>query len=131
MTIYTVQCGFAEHYANTVQVRADTFDQALERAIAIANVDPNWRPIDYGGPTFIDAATIGADAHPWQDEQSVLPIPDRFTAAGEPPTVIVSIRDGQVCGVEVDGGRVRLLIKSYSSDRSYTLTAWPEDGGGA
>ena len=31
MTLYTVCCGYASHYHNTVTVEADTLDEALER----------------------------------------------------------------------------------------------------
>ena len=36
MTYYTVCCGYASHYRNTVTVEADTLDEALEKAIELA-----------------------------------------------------------------------------------------------
>ena len=33
MTYFTVCCGYASHYRNTVPVEADTLDEALEKAI--------------------------------------------------------------------------------------------------
>ena len=40
MTHYTVCCGYASHYHNTVTVEADTLDEALEKAIEQAGDDP-------------------------------------------------------------------------------------------
>ncbi len=37
MKKWTVQCGFAAYYANTVTVEADTLAEALERAIVAAH----------------------------------------------------------------------------------------------
>ena len=42
MTHYTVCCGYASHYYNTVTVEADTLDEALEKAIEQAGDDPHW-----------------------------------------------------------------------------------------
>src|SRR3546814_19623521 len=86
MTTYTVQCGYAAYYANTVEVEAESLEAALERAIEKANDDPHWRALDHCGPTFVDAVAEGADAAPWSTFSSVLPIPDRFTeGCGAPP----------------------------------------------
>ena len=41
MTHYTVCCGYASHYHNTVTVEADTLDAALEKAIEQAGDDPH------------------------------------------------------------------------------------------
>ncbi|MGF1611290.1 MAG: hypothetical protein ACFCUQ_17945 [Kiloniellales bacterium] len=116
MTTYTVQCGYAAYYANTVQVEAESLEAALEQAIEKANDDPHWRALDHCGPTFVDAVAEGADADPWSTFSSVLPIPDRFTEEGEPPTVTVIIESGSVQDVTVAGGRVRVLVKDYDTE---------------
>ncbi|MEQ8827570.1 MAG: hypothetical protein RIC82_07335, partial [Parvibaculum sp.] len=67
MKKWTVQCGFAAYYANTVTVEADTLAEALERAIVAANESDGWKPLDDCGPTFIDAAAEGDEADPWRD----------------------------------------------------------------
>ena len=113
MTTYTVQCGYAAYYANTVQVGAESLEAALDRAIEKANDDPHWRALDHCGPTFVDAVAEGADADPWSAFSPVLPIPDRFTEEGEPPTVTVIMEGGIVQDVTVAGGRVRVLVKDY------------------
>ena len=44
MTYFTVCCGYASHYHNTVTVEADTLDEAVEKAIEQAGDDPHWKP---------------------------------------------------------------------------------------
>ena len=88
MTHYTVCCGYASHYHNTVTVEAGTLDEALEKAIEQASDDPHWKSADYCGPTFVEALAEGMDADPWGD--TAIPIPDRFTQNGEPPVVTLT-----------------------------------------
>lgn len=116
MTTYTVQCGYAAYYANTVEADAECLEAALDRAIEKANDDPHWRALDHCGPTFIDAVAEGADADPWSGLASALAVPDRFTEEGEPPTVTVIMEGGIVQDVVVAGGRVRVLVKDYDTE---------------
>ena len=106
MTWYTVQCGYAGFFANTVSVQADTPEEALEKAIEAANDDPNWKSLDHCGPTRIDAYCMGRDEDPWDHGKS-LPVPARFTEQGEPPLVTLT-GPRPPGGVEVTGGTVRL-----------------------
>ena len=110
MKRYTVQCGCAGYFANTVVVEAETLESALEKAVEIANADADgWRSLDHCGPTFVRAAAEGADADPWSGAASVLPIPDRFAEGGEPP--VVTLTGHRPTGaVEVTRGRVRLCF---------------------
>ena len=80
MTYFTVCCGYASHYHNTVTVEADTLDEALEKAIEQAGDDPHWKSVDQASQTFVEALAEGMDADPWGD--TAIPVPDRFT--GEP-----------------------------------------------
>ena len=105
MTLYTVCCGYASHYHNTVTVEADTLDEALEKAIEQAGDDPHWKSADYCGPTFVEALAEGEDADPWGD--TAIPIPDRFTQNGEPPVVTLT-GPRPPGGIEVAGGTVRI-----------------------
>ena len=117
MTYYTVCCGYASHYRNTVTVEADTFDEALEKAIEQAGDDPHWKSVDQASQTFVEALAEGMDADPWGD--TALSVPDRFTvepanaigsserANGEPPVVtLTGLRPPG--GIEVAGGTVRI-----------------------
>ncbi len=79
MNTYTVQCGFADYYANTVTVTANSLEEALETAITKANAEPSWRPIDHCGDTFIDAIAKGDETDPWGP--AALPVPHAFTEA--------------------------------------------------
>ena len=108
MKRYTVQCGYAGYFANTVVVEAQTLEAALEKAVETANADGDgWRSLDHCGPTFVQAAAEGADADPWSGYESALPIPDRFVEGGEPPVVTLTGRRS-TGAVEVARGRVRL-----------------------
>ena len=80
MTHYTVCCGYASHYHNTVTVEAGTLGEALEKAIEQAGDDPHWKSVDQASQTFVEALAEGVDADPWGD--TAIPVPDRFT--GEP-----------------------------------------------
>lgn len=74
MKRYTVQCGYAGYFANTVVVEAETPEAALEKAVETANADADgWRSLDHCGPTFVRAAAEGADADPWSGAASVAP----------------------------------------------------------
>ena len=106
MTWFTVQAGYAGYFANTVSVEADTLDEALEKAIEVANQDPNWKSVDHCGPTFIDSCCMGRDEDPW-DRNANLPVPARFTEKGEPPLVTLT-GPRPPGGVEVTGGTVRV-----------------------
>ena len=70
MTYFTVCCGYASHYHNTVTIEADTLDAALEKAIEQAGDDPHWRSVDQASQTFVEALaeawipTPGAIPHP-------------------------------------------------------------------
>ena len=117
MTHYTVCCGYASHYHNTVTVEADTLDEALEKAIEQAGDDPHWKSVDQASQTFVEALAEGMDTDPWGD--TALPVPDRFTgepanatgsserANGQPPVVTpTGLRPPG--GIEVAGGAVRI-----------------------
>ncbi len=116
MKKWTVQCGFAAYYANTVTVEADTLAEALERAIVAANESDGWKPLDDCGPTFIDAAAEGDEADPWRDFASSLPVPPRFSECGEPVAVTVTVSGGVVQQVEIKGGRARVHVHDYDTE---------------
>ena len=110
---FTVQCGFAAYHANTVSVEAETLEEALEKAIEVANQDPNWKSVDHCRPTHVDACCIGRDEDPWDRDKS-LPVPARFTERGEPP--IVTLTGPQPPGgVEVTGGAVRIRFVDHTA----------------
>ena len=127
MTHYTVCCGYAFHYHNTVTAEADTLDEALEKAIEQAGDDPHWKSVDQASQTFVEALAEGMDADPWGD--TAIPVPDRFAgepanaagsserANGEPPVVtLTGLRPPG--GIEVAGGTVRIRFMSNTPARS-------------
>ena len=122
MTHYTVCCGYASHYHNTVTVEADTLDEALEKAIEQAGDDPHWKSADYCGSTFVDAIAEGEEADPWGD--TAIPVPDRFTEKGEPPVVtLTGLRPPG--GIEVAGGTVRVRFVEHAGTVTTEVTDPP------
>jgi len=116
MKSWTVQCGYAAYYANTITVEAATLDQALERAIETANDDPCWKSLDDCGPTFIDAVAEGDDADPWCGFVSAIPVPERFTEAGMPPLITVTVKGGAMQHVAIENGPARVVVRDYDTD---------------
>ena len=105
MTHYTVCCGYASHYHNTVTVEAGTLDEALEKAIKQAGDDPHWKSADQASQTYVEALAEGMDADPWG--HTAIPVPDRFTQNGEPPVVtLTGLRPPG--GIQITGGGVRI-----------------------
>ena len=104
MPHFTVVCSYADYYAATVTVEAGTPEQAFEAAIARADECQAWDKSDHSGDPFIAAYAEGEDADPWGDE--ALPVPGRFTEAGEPPLVAV-IGPAPTGGIRVAEGQTR------------------------
>ena len=105
---FTVQVGYFVHFANTVTLEAQTLEEALEKAVAAANENPEgWKGTDHVTDTFVDAVCEGADGDPWGE--GALPVPDRFTERGEPPVVTLTgpVQPGVV---EVSGGKALVRI---------------------
>ena len=90
MTHYTVCCGYASHYHNTVTIEADTLDEALAKAIEQAGDDPHWKSIDQASQTFVDAVAEGAgrpdrERHPARNAPPAFPEASH-TRFGVPPS---------------------------------------------
>ena len=118
MTWFTVQCGYAGAFANTVSVEAETPEKALEKAIEAANQDPNWKSIDHCGPTHVHAYCVGRDEDPWDRDKS-LPVPARFTEKGEPPVVTLT-GPRPPGGVVVTSGTARVRFVDESGAGTVT-----------
>jgi hypothetical protein len=118
MTFWTVQCGYAAYCANTVTVEADTLDDALDKAIAVANDNASWKALDHSGPTFIEAVAQGADADPWRDHASAVPVPERFTERGlaAVPLITVIVVGGVVQKVTFENGPARVIVRDYDTE---------------
>jgi hypothetical protein len=116
MPFWTVQCGYAAYYANTVTVEADTLDDALDMAITAANEDASWKSLDHCGPTFIDAVAEGVDVDPWRDHVSVLPVPECFTERGAAvPLITVFVVGGVVQDITFENGPARVIVCDYDT----------------
>ena len=126
MNRYTVCCGNASHYHNTVTVEADTLGEALEKAIEQAGDDPHWKSVDQASQTFVDAVAEGMDADPWGD--TAIPVPDLFSEKGEPPVVtLTGLRPPG--GIEVSGGTVRIRFIEHAGTVTTEITDPPAPPG--
>ena len=105
MPHFTVACSYADYLTATVTVEAATLEQALEAAIDKADARAAWSKADRSGDPFIAAVAEGEDADPWGDD--ALPVPGRFTEAGEPPLVVVT-GPAPAGGIRVAEGRARI-----------------------
>ena len=105
MPHFTVVCSHADYLTATVTVEAGTPEQAFEAAIAKADARGAWSRTDRSGDPFIAAYAEGEDADPWGDK--TLPVPGRFTEAGEPPLVVVT-GPAPAGGIRVAEGRARI-----------------------
>ena len=105
MTRFTIACSYADYLTATVTVEAETPEQAFEAAIAKADKTEAWRRSDHSGAPFIAACAEGEDPDPWGDQ--ALPVPGRFTDAGEPPLVVVT-GPAPAGGIRVAEGRARI-----------------------
>lgn len=99
---FTVQCGFSEPSCHIVAVDAATVDEAVRKAIELANDSGDWRRLD-AGDTYVDAVCEG-DGSPWDHP---IPIPVRYTEQGEPPAIRVP--DDVAAALDVRSGRVRIV----------------------
>jgi hypothetical protein len=129
MKSWTVQCGYAAYYANNVTVEAETLDEALAKAVETANGNPNWRSLDECGATFVDAVAEGADADPWKDFGSAIPVPDGFAERGAPPLVTVTIEGGVVQNVAIANGPARVVVRDYDTEGSDPLLLHADENG--
>ena len=126
MTHYTVCCGYASHYHNTVTVEAGTLGEALEKAIEQAGDDPHWKSVDQASQTFVEALAEGVDADPWGD--TAIPVPDRFTEKGEPPVVtLTGLRPPGA--IEVAGGTIRIRFVEHAGTVTTEVTGPPAPSG--
>jgi hypothetical protein len=117
MTAWTVQCGYAAYYANTITVEAEALDHALDKAITAANEDASWKSLDHCGATFVDAVAEGADTDPWRDHVSAIPVPERFTERGAVvPLITVIVVGGVVQDVTFENGAARVIVCDYDTE---------------
>lgn len=117
MTTWTVQCGYAAYYANTVTVEAETLDDALDKAIVVVNEDTSWKSLDHCSPTFVDAVAEGADADPWRDHVSAIPVPELSTERGAAvPLITVIVEGGVVQDVIFENGPARVIVCDYDTE---------------
>ena len=104
---WTIALAYTRYWGATVNVEADTLEEAIPAAIRHADDNERWKDTDHASDPFCIAACESADEHPWDGPLSALPIPDRFAERGAPPMVTLT-GPGRPGSIEVSGGTVRL-----------------------
>ena len=131
MKTFTVQLAYAAYYSNTVTVEADNLDEALAKAVEVANQSPAWSSSDYSGPTFIEAAAEGDDVDLWMDDAvHQLPVPQHFTEDGDGPRVTITVSGGLVQDVAITDGAARVEVRDYDTDGTSDSEAIQTDAEG-
>ena len=118
---WTVRCGYTARFADTVTVEAETFDEALEKAVETAGPDEERRPTGRRR-IFVDAVCEGVHTDPG-DPDAACPVPERFTERGEPR--VLTLTDPCLPGagaIEVSGGRVLLRFQTPDATRRRSLS---------
>ena len=123
MPHFTVVCSHADYLTATVTVEAATPEQAFDAAIDKADETEAWDKSDHSGDPFIAAYAEGEDADPWGDE--ALPVPGRFTEAGEPPLVVVT-GPASAGGIRVAEGRAHIRYVREAGTFTADLCAEPD-----
>ena len=131
MTHFTVQCGFAAYYTNTVTVEADSLAEALEKAIGSANQKSGFGPRPTVAVHLADAAAEGEDVDLWNDERvRPLPVPSRFTEDGEGPHITVTVEGGVIQHVDIADGTALVEVHDYDTEGTSEPGDIQRDGDG-
>ena len=83
LRVYTAQVSYPTYMGIDVQIAATSPEEAMKRAILVANEREGWRSLDDCGPTSIDSMIEG-EGDPWADEGRI-PIPEEFAHKGTVP----------------------------------------------
>lgn len=124
---WSIQLAYARYWGATVTVEAESLEQAIPAAIGEADEGEHWKDTDHASDPFCVAACEGADAWPWDGPLSALPIPDRFTERGAPPTVTLA-SPAPPGSIEVAGGAVRLRFVEDEGTVTAEVTDPPPPG---
>jgi hypothetical protein len=114
MTHLTVQCSYAAYYTNTVTVKAETLEAALESAIAKADDEQGWDLTDAYGESFVATVGQGDDLDLWgADFAMQLPVPIRFTERGPCVYITIALEAGLIGDVQIANGPATVEIRDY------------------
>lgn len=70
----------------------------------------------------------GANADPWKDFGSAIPVPDDFAERGAPPLVTVTIEGGMVQNVAIESP-ARVVVRDYDTEGTDPLLLHADENG--
>ncbi len=112
MKTWTIRCVAHLPSVNTVEVKAETLEEACAKAIAISNDCPHWEIADQSGRTFIDGYCEGALDTGRENPTHLKPgVPYAFSEDGlrQRPTVKIYLSGGVIQDVSCDGAAIVIV----------------------
>ncbi len=109
---WTIRCAAYLPTVNTVEVEADTLQEACEKAIPAANESPHWQTADQSERTFVDAYCEGAcdsDAEILTRMKSDVPYAFSEDGLRLRPTIKILVSGGIVQDVTCDGAAIVIV----------------------
>ncbi len=109
---WTVRCVAHLPTVNTVEVEAETLEEACAKAITTANDCPHWEIADQSEQTFVDAYCEGAcdnDAEILTRLKSDVPYAFCEDGLRKRPTIKIYLSGGVIQDVSCDGGAIVIV----------------------
>jgi len=109
---WTIRCVANLPSFNTLEVEAETLEEACAKAIATSNDSPHWQIADQSGRTFIDGYCEGVlDIHRGSSTRLKSDVPYAFSEEGlsQRPTVKIYVSGGVIQDVSCDGAAIVIV----------------------
>ncbi len=109
---WTIRCVANLPSFNTVEVEAETLEEACAKAITTTNDDPHWEIADQSGRTFIDGYCEGVlDTGRGSSTRLKSYVPYAFSEDGlrQRPTVKIYLSGGVIQDVSCDGAAIVIV----------------------
>ncbi|MGO9364172.1 MAG: hypothetical protein ACLP02_12065 [Rhodomicrobium sp.] len=109
---WTIRCVAHLPSVNTVEVQAETLEEACAKAITITNDSPHWQIASQSGRTFIDGYCEGVlDGHRGSPARLKTDVPYAFSEDGlkQRPTIKIYLSGGVIQDVTCDGAAIVIV----------------------
>ena len=109
---WTIRCVANLPSVNTVEVEAETLEEACAKAIKTSNDDPHWEIAGKSGRTFINGYCEGVlDAHRGSSTHLKSEVPYAFSEDGlrQRPTIKIYLSGGVIQDVSCDGAAIVIV----------------------
>ena len=109
---WTIRCVANLPSFNTVEVEAETLEEACAKAITTTNDDPHWEIADESGRTFINGYCEGVlDTHRGSSTRLKSDVPYAFSEDGlrQRPAIKIYLSGGVIQDVSCDGAAIVIV----------------------